>query len=133
MGTGILGCFPKDNEPLKQEIATRGAVLSQFWPDQPPGRATFPMRNVLISGISHATVVVEASETSGASLQARIAKDQGRALFVLRSLAESQAWAAKLVKDGAAEILSDARQAVEAATTAHAGTPAEIEQLSLGT
>jgi DNA processing protein len=51
------------------------------------------MRNAVMSGVALATVVVEASETSGARMQARLALAQARPVFLLASLAERQAWA----------------------------------------
>ena len=60
--------------------------LSQFWPDAPPTKTSFPMRNVVMSGLSRATVVIEAAETSGARMQARFALEHGRPVFLLESL-----------------------------------------------
>ena len=51
------------------------------------------MRNAVMSGITLATVVVEASDTSGARMQARLARAQGRPVFLLASLVERQPWA----------------------------------------
>ena len=51
------------------------------------------MRNAVMSGFALATVVVEASDTSGARMQARLALAQGRPVFLLTSLVERQAWA----------------------------------------
>jgi DNA processing protein len=51
------------------------------------------MRNAVMSGFALATVVVEASDTSGARMQARLALAQGRPVFLLASLVERQAWA----------------------------------------
>jgi DNA processing protein len=73
IGTGLRRAYPATNAPLQQRIADDAAVVSQFWPDAPPSKRTFPMRNVLMSGLARATVVIEASETSGARMQARLA------------------------------------------------------------
>jgi DNA processing protein len=59
------------------------------------------MRNVVMSGLSQATVVVEAGETSGARMQARVALQHGRTVFLLKSLVEEHEWAAKYVEEGA--------------------------------
>lgn len=93
IGTGLARAYPPENEPLQQRIANECAVISQFWPDSPPSRRSFPMRNAVMSGVALATVVVEASETSGARMQARLALAQGRPVFLLASLAERQPWA----------------------------------------
>lgn len=56
------------------------------------------MRNAVMSGFALATVVVEASDTSGARMQARLALAQGRPVFLLASLVERQAWAQEYAK-----------------------------------
>jgi predicted Rossmann fold nucleotide-binding protein DprA/Smf involved in DNA uptake len=58
------------------------------------------MRNVVMSGLSLATVVVEASWTSGARMQATEALRHGRTVYLLRSLVESHEWAKQYVQEG---------------------------------
>jgi DNA processing protein len=94
LGTGLRHAFPKANLGLQQEIGERGAVLSQFWPGQEARRWTFPQRNAVMSGFARATVVVEASHTSGARMQARLALEHGRPVFLLDSLMTHE-WARK--------------------------------------
>jgi DNA processing protein len=86
IGTGLRRSYPAQNARLQQEIAERGLVISQFWPDAPPSKASFPMRNAVMSGYSLATVVVEAAYRSGARMQARLALEHGRRVFLMRSL-----------------------------------------------
>lgn len=86
IGTGLRRAYPAQNAELQHEIAERGLVLSQFWPDAPPSKSTFPMRNAVMSGYSLATVVVEAAYRSGARMQARLALEHGRRVFLMRSL-----------------------------------------------
>jgi DNA processing protein len=93
IGTGLARRYPPQNATLQQRIASTCAVVSQFWPDSPPTRRSFPMRNAVMSGIALATVVVEASDTSGARMQARLALAQGRPVFLLASLVARQQWA----------------------------------------
>lgn len=50
------------------------------------------MRNVVMSGMAMGTVVVEASSTSGAKMQARLALEHGERLLLLQSLVKSQEW-----------------------------------------
>lgn len=92
IGTGLRHAFPKSSAELQDRLARESAVLSQFWPGQEPRRWTFPQRNAVMSGLARATVVVEASHTSGARMQARLALEHGRPVFLLRSLLE-HAWA----------------------------------------
>lgn len=105
LGTGILGCYPKENAELAEHIAASGALVSQFWPSQPPTRQTFPQRNVVTSGLSQGTVVIEASKTSGAKMQARFALEHGKRLFLVSRLVTSQSWARSYVANrGAIEV-----------------------------
>jgi DNA processing protein len=95
IGTGLRRAYPPENAALQRRLATEHAVISQFWPDAPPSRRSFPMRNAVMSGVSLASVIVEASPTSGARIQARLALAQGRPVFLWHSLL-SQEWARAL-------------------------------------
>jgi DNA processing protein len=95
IGTGLLRCYPPQNAALQSAIAAEGAVVSQFWPDAPPTKRSFPQRNAVMSGLSLATVVVEAGQTSGARTQARLALAHGRPVLLMESLLE-QPWASEL-------------------------------------
>ncbi|MFD5266555.1 DNA-processing protein DprA [Streptomyces sp. NPDC058335] len=86
VGTGLRRVYPAQNARLQEEIAEKGLVISQFWPDAQPSKASFPMRNAVMSGYSLATVVVEAAYRSGARMQARLALEHGRRVFLMRSL-----------------------------------------------
>jgi DNA processing protein len=107
IGTGILRTYPAENGPLAERILERGAIVSQFWPDAAPARYTFPMRNEVMSGISQGTAVIEASRTSGAKMQARLALEQGKRAFLMSSLVTSESWARDYIdKRGAIEVAS---------------------------
>jgi DNA processing protein len=93
MGTGILRTYPAANKALAERIVEHGALVSQFWPTQPPAKHTFPRRNVVTSGMSQGTVVIEASRTSGAKMQARLALQHGKIAFLVDSLVTDQDWA----------------------------------------
>lgn len=102
MGTGLDKRYPSQNRELSERILESGcALITQFFPHQGPTQWTFPMRNVVMSGLSLATVVVEASKTSGARMQARVALQHGRTVFLLKSLVAKHEWARKYVSDGA--------------------------------
>jgi DNA processing protein len=104
-GTGITKCYPSENRGLAEEITGRGALVSQFWPTRSPGKDTFPRRNVVTSGLSQGTVVIEASRTSGAKMQARLALEHGKKVFLVKSLVTDQQWAKDYVaKRGAIEV-----------------------------
>jgi DNA processing protein len=97
IGTGLAHTYPPQNAALQARIAESCAVISQFWPEAPPSRQTFPMRNATMSGLALASVVVEARETSGARTQTRRALNHGRPVFLMDSLLAQQPWARELV------------------------------------
>jgi DNA processing protein len=97
IGTGISRTYPAENRVLQEEIARRGLVLSQFWPDAPPQKHTFLMRNATMSGYGLATVVVEAGEKSGARVQARMAVEHGRQVILTDQVVVRNEWAQALL------------------------------------
>ncbi|WP_055532948.1 DNA-processing protein DprA [Streptomyces graminilatus] len=108
MGTGIAApVYPAENRPLAGAILDAGgALLSQFWPTSPPTKYTFPRRNVVTSGTTLGSVVIEASNTSGAKMQARLAAEHGKHVFLIRSLADTQPWAKKMLDEGRAILVT---------------------------
>jgi len=97
IGTGIGRVYPAENRGLQNEIASRGLVLSQFWPDAPPQKHTFLMRNATMSGYGLATVIIEAGEMSGARVQARLAVEHGRQVILTDRVVTRNQWAQRLV------------------------------------
>ena len=96
-GTGIDRVFPEENTELARRVAERGAVVSQFRPGSPPARSTFPMRNAVISGLSRASLLVEASERSGTRSEAEHSLRQNRPVLLWAPLLEHQSWAREFV------------------------------------
>ena len=97
IGTGIGRVYPAENRGLQNEIASRGLVLSQFWPDAPAQKHTFLMRNATMSGYGLATVIIEAGEMSGARVQARLAVEHGRQVILTDRVVTRNQWAQRLV------------------------------------
>lgn len=85
IGTPLTMVYPKENEMLQRSIEENGLVISQFAPSMSVQRWNFPMRNAVMSGISLATVIIEAGETSGSLIQADYALKQGRIVFIPQS------------------------------------------------
>ncbi len=84
LGGGHAHLFPRAHERLADAIAAAGgAVVSELPPDTSPSRGAFPRRNRLVSGLSDATVVVEAGRRSGALITAGWALEQGRECFLV--------------------------------------------------
>jgi DNA processing protein len=95
LGTGLHHAYPPRNSGLQRKIAETAAVISHFWPETGPLRQNFPRRNAVMSGLALATVVVEATHTSGARIQARAALTHGRPALLAGPLLDQQ-WAREL-------------------------------------
>lgn len=97
LGTGITRAYPAVNAELQQEIAAKGLVLSQFYPDAPPTEHAFPMRNASMSGYGLASIVIEAGEHSGAGNQVRSAGEHGRPVILTSKVVDATSWGRALV------------------------------------
>ncbi|MGV3486691.1 MAG: DNA-processing protein DprA [Planctomycetaceae bacterium] len=102
-GCGLGHIYPPENEDLANSIARSGALVSEFAPDTKPRGGMFPQRNRIISGLTHATLVIEAPERSGALITARTASEQGRDVLALPGNVNSRASQGTnlLIRDGA--------------------------------
>jgi DNA processing protein len=107
LGSGIRRVYPPENAELAYRIADSGAVVSQFWPGSPPATYNFPRRNVVTSGLSQGTVVIEATATSGAKMQARLAIEHGKQVFLLHSLVTEREWARRYLQRPRVHDVSD--------------------------
>lgn len=122
-GTPLGEIYPQENRALQEEIATKHLLISQVpvlrHSKQSPkhNRLFFPERNVTMSALTEATVIVEAGETSGTLVQARAALHQERKLLILDSCFKKSdlTWPARLEKQGAIRITGpgDIWQALE--------------------
>ncbi|MFM9862260.1 MAG: DNA-processing protein DprA [Micropepsaceae bacterium] len=83
MAGGIDIVYPPENQALYEEIAAKGAVISEIQMGQQPTAHHFPRRNRIISGLARGVVVVEATLNSGSLITARIAGEQGRDVFAV--------------------------------------------------
>jgi DNA processing protein len=120
LGTPITTCYPPENAALQRQIADNYLVISQvpivrysrqLWRGN---RLFFPARNVTMSALTEATVIVEAGNTSGTLIQARHALQQKRKLFILDSCFRKRGltWPAKFLERGAIRVsqFSDIKQ-----------------------
>lgn len=109
IGTPIDEVYPKQNSSLQETIARRHLLVSQVpfyrYSRQPfqSKKCYFRERNVTMAAVSDATVIVEASDTSGSLIQARACIKQGRPLFIMKSCLENESisWPARFVGSGA--------------------------------
>lgn len=108
LGSGVDVCYPRENRPIFERIhATGGAIVSEYPPGTPPDRWRFPARNRIIAAMSAAVVVVEANETGGALITARLGAEMGRPVFVVPGDVDRPASIGcnRLIKDGAHPVL----------------------------
>jgi DNA processing protein len=109
IGTPLNQSYPKENNDLQKYVSQEGLLVSQvpFFRYSREHFSTrkyhFPQRNELMAGITRATVIVEASDTSGTLTQARACMKLSRPLFITERCYHSQgiSWPKKYVEKGA--------------------------------
>jgi DNA processing protein len=114
IGTPINQVYPRENAELQQAIATDHLLLSQVpmyrYANEPFSnhKFYFPRRNITMAALSAATIIVEASETSGSHTQARACLAQGKKLFILDSCFQNPliSWPTKYLAHGAVRVTS---------------------------
>lgn len=112
IGTPITQSYPPENLELQKYIAENHLLISQvpIWrysqQSYKGNRFFFPERNVTMSALTDATIIIEAGETSGTLIQARAALAQGRKLFILESCFQNPnlTWPAKYLEMGAIRV-----------------------------
>lgn len=109
----VLGCglgtdYLQANHALRESIAKTGALISEYPPFTQAAPRNFPIRNRIISGMCHGTVVIEAGERSGSLITANLALEQGRDVFAVPGDIISSAYtgANKLIREGAKPVFS---------------------------
>jgi DNA processing protein len=107
LGSGVDVVYPPEHQKLAKDLIAQGALVSDYPMGTQPDGVNFPPRNRIISGLSLATVVVEAGEKSGALITAEFAVDQGRDVFAVPGsiLAAQSDGTNKLIEQGARPLL----------------------------
>ena len=103
LGCGVDVVYPVSNRRLYEDILSSGVILSEYPPGTEPAPWRFPARNRIISGLTLATLVVEAPEKSGALITAATALEQGRDVFAVPGPLDSphSLGCNRLIRDGA--------------------------------
>lgn len=109
LGSGVDVVYPWSSRSLYEDLGVAGLLISEYPPGTRPVGSHFPARNRIISGLSTATVVVEAGEKSGALITAGAALDQGRDVFAVPGPIDApfSIGCNRLIRDGAG-LVSDA-------------------------
>jgi DNA processing protein len=110
IGSGMDVIYPPENKKLFDEIAEKGAVISEFKPGTKPDAQNFPRRNRIISGLSLGCVVIETGINGGAMQTAALSLDQGREVFAVPgNLGMRQAEGTNmLIQKGEAKLITSA-------------------------
>lgn len=122
IGTPIDECYPRDNQKLVDAMLEEGGLIVSQVPFyryhvQPfkTKRYYFPERNELMAAISDATIIVEASDTSGTLTQARACAHQGRPIFITKHCYdnESLSWPRKWAQRDYVHVISNVAEVLE--------------------
>jgi len=107
MGCGILNDYLPQNKKLRDAVSKSGCLISEYPPESPVSRYTFPVRNRIMSALSLGTVVIEAPLKSGALITARHSNEQGRDVFVIPGPLKNSNYEGsnELLRDGAKPLL----------------------------
>jgi DNA processing protein len=107
LGCGVDQIYPPENRAIALRMLAKGAIISEYAVGTPPDGLNFPPRNRIISGLSLATVVVEAGDTSGALITSTFAVNQGREVFAAPGnyYAPKSKGTHRLIRDGARPLL----------------------------
>lgn len=103
VANGLDVRYPPESRYLYEDVAAAGVLMSEYPPGTEPARRHFPVRNRILSGLSVATVVVEAPARSGALITAGTALEQGRDVFAVPGPVDAPASVGcnRLIRDGA--------------------------------
>ena len=129
LGTAIDRLYPRANIGLAEEIVRSGGILSEYGPGATTNSGCFAARNRIVSGLSDAVIVVEASSKSGTLITAEYARSQGRKIYAVPGPVDSvlSAGCNGLIRDGARIVTSVAECVAEIA-----GVNVAPEQPELG-
>ncbi len=103
IGTPLSRAYPASNRDLQDRIRREHLLVSQFPENQPVHRHNFVLRNRTMALIAHASVIVEASDTSGSLSQGREALRLGRPLFLMKAVLDDPrlTWPREMLHFGA--------------------------------
>ncbi len=131
LGNGLGVIYPAANRALYERMIKEGCLLTELPPGERPNAGAFPRRNRLISGLSRATVIIEAAPDSGAIITADAALDQGRPVLAVPGPITSRTSLGcnRLIQQGAKPVLcvDDILEEMGLAPAAKAPAPPPID------
>jgi DNA processing protein len=152
LGSGVDRIYPPEHEPLARSIMASGAVVAELPPGSRPFPGHFPLRNRIISGLSRAVIVVEASDKSGSLITARAAldvlavpgsvvsgchqgchaliKDGARLVETVNDVLDELGWRAKSPEAGAAADAQKAQARGRLWAMMRPGEPVSLDELA---
>ncbi|MCL4103791.1 UNVERIFIED_CONTAM: hypothetical protein GTU68_029108 [Idotea baltica] len=115
LGHGLGTVYPQCHSRQASDIAEKGSLLTEFSSETGPEGRNFPMRNRIISGMCHATIVVEAGEKGGALITAKNAFEQNRTVYAIPGdlTRPGAVGTNKLIRDQIAKILLHPYEIIE--------------------
>ncbi|MBN9018706.1 MAG: DNA-protecting protein DprA [Rhizobiales bacterium] len=115
IGTPLDKAYPAENSRLQMEIYEHHLLVSPFREGEVVFKTNFPKRNRVMAAVSDATVIIEASDTSGTLHQAVECQKLGRWLFIASSVATdpSLSWPAKFLDKPKTAILTSSQQVID--------------------
>ena len=131
MGSGADIIYPAEHSNLASDIASNGALVTEFALGTRPNAGNFPRRNRIMAGMTLGTLVVEAPEGSGALFTAKYAIEDNREVFAVpgNALSPSSRGANKLIKDSAAKLVLDSNDILEELNISSVGAQMELAAL----
>lgn len=107
-GCGINSRYLRDNEKMREAITAKGAVISEYPPDEEPRNFYFPARNRIIAALSDGVLLIEAGEKSGSLITANLALEMGKDIFALLGNNSPQNYGSNYrIKEGTAIPVTD--------------------------
>jgi len=107
-GCGVDELYPAENRKLRDDLATKGLLISEFPMGAPAYPQNFPIRNRIISGMSVGVLIIEGAQYSGSAITARMALDQQREVFAVPgSIMSKMSWGPNLLIKQGAKLVQD--------------------------
>ncbi len=83
LGSGVDVIYPYENRDIYEALSSKGGIISEVPPGEPPVPSNFPRRNRIISALSDGILVIEAALRSGALITANYGLEQGKEIMAV--------------------------------------------------